>query len=1634
MKQITQKALSLLLSFAMLLGMVQGIGIVPAFAVTEDSVSIGGVTVADSNWYAKTDNTSGTVKQCTDTDDWNIHVVKDSATPSAPATATVTLNNAKIENPSYSAPAIGAAGYDLKIVLKGTANQIGTGAADDRGNAIYSSTENNVTINGGGDLTLKGYYGINVNGSGTVKIDTTGSLSITSQSQMVSTGGSLTVSAKSITANGYCFQSDGATSLTATDGDISVTGAGDYGIEANNGKVTVAAPKGAVSLSGNRYAIYTGFDGNEVKVSAKNNITMTGTVNGGPVSVASETGNVTVNGYYAAIEGAKTSVAVTAPLGDVTLTSGNTSNIISGSGYTLAVTAHGKLDAKGGYGIVSYTSAAIKADTVRVASTDVGYGFDGGALTITNPEGGNCSEVSVSGGGKGRDAVQSSGDVTVKANQVVIAANIDADPYYGTKAIDATGNVTIGDAGIIVGEFTVGTNHIVAGVVQISQNGGDKSDGLDLKTSTPTQSTYYKAGDGYALFTPASSGTPAKLVLHNAEIHNTANGGNSASDVGIALPAGKITIQAEGTNTVSASCTSDIAGSNTDVTLSGGGILTVGTNGIDLVSTQTALNSFAKDTGTTLNGVVNSYSALDESDPGVTTVYGNVTVKTDDHVVWDLPGTVTVDSGATLIIPVNKVIRFSNSLTNNGTIVNNGTLMLDGNPIINNHSIVNNGEIMLPYNTEVDKIKALTLTGNGSVMINDEGGDSVEKVYADGAIYAYGGEISGDFSPTAPPAKATYYKVGNGYFIFTPVSGNTPASLTLHNVEFYNSLTLPDTPMTLCLEGKNEVDDIFASNAVTVSGSGSLDAYLFRNSDSADKLTVNSGAALNAWYQTRDSSDAYYINTFYGSYTVSDYEGLSVVKDGDLVLTPGAVLTLAEDGYLDFKKDAPLDYMTIGAGASIVNNTYVTLPMGTTKKQIAALPLSGTGVVRVATAYSEDGWATAWDAYTNDGAPLKTVTNGLDLTNGDYSGKKVETDGYAWDDASKTLTLGSVCIEGNLTLPTDVPVTIVTNTQSMIQGQIYFNGDYGDCLTFQGGALLTITDLTANGSPKNSVTVDGAKLEVQNGVDIYGDGNDGSKEVFQLTNGASVTCENGVFCSTVLVSGGSQLTAHGDVAVKAEANGEKGNGGNVSVTGGSTLTTGCNYGVYIVGGKLTVDATSKLITNGSTAPFCVVDKTNGKEPSDVISLPGVPSGMKIVHATGSTGGYGYTYWSLIPANGTLSASDENNDPATLTGAATGTFTFAKPAATVSNVTVTPPTASVQKGNFQTFSAVVTGSNEPSQTVTWSVEGKKSQSTAIDQSGNLTVAADETASTLTVKAVPIDDTTKYGAATVTVTGSGNPSNPSNPSNPGSHSSSTSSAPSLPSVVTAKGNGTGTATVNATADLSGAIFPAGVTGVSLSVAPEAGNTPSTPGNEGVPSDPQGAAVYHLVITQTGLNLIGSPFVYNIKLLDQNNNPITSFTGSVTVKVAVPAGIHGTPHILRYEESTGTFTDMKAAVQNGFLVFSADHFSYYVIAGTGDSIMLDTKSYQMPVNGKYQIGTKLTGSKAASMKVYPDNNKTVTVAKLTNGNYQVTSKNPGTVYIMYDVYDNKNHLLTHASVRVDVKTGIRPKGDSTKQYGIF
>lgn len=87
--------------------------------------------------------------------------------------------------------------------------------------------------------------------------------------------------------------------------------------------------------------------------------------------------------------------------------------------------------------------------------------------------------------------------------------------------------------------------------------------------------------------------------------------------------------------------------------------------------------------------------------------------------------------------------------------------------------------------------------------------------------------------------------------------------------------------------------------------------------------------------------------------------------------------------------------------------------------------------------------------------------------------------------------------------------------------------------------------------------------------------------------------------------------------------------------------------------------------------------------------------------------------------------------------------------TVTGVLINPSEISLYPGDAKTFGVSVQGTGDPSQSVTWSVEGASSGQTVIDENGRLTVGEDETAGQLTVKAQSAADGSQIGQAAVTV---------------------------------------------------------------------------------------------------------------------------------------------------------------------------------------------------------------------------------------------------------------------------------------------
>ena len=86
---------------------------------------------------------------------------------------------------------------------------------------------------------------------------------------------------------------------------------------------------------------------------------------------------------------------------------------------------------------------------------------------------------------------------------------------------------------------------------------------------------------------------------------------------------------------------------------------------------------------------------------------------------------------------------------------------------------------------------------------------------------------------------------------------------------------------------------------------------------------------------------------------------------------------------------------------------------------------------------------------------------------------------------------------------------------------------------------------------------------------------------------------------------------------------------------------------------------------------------------------------------------------------------------------------------VTAIDVIPATANSVKGGNVQFSAAVTATGFVDQSVTWTLTGANKTATTIDAAGNLHIASDETATSITVTATSNATGTVYDTATVTV---------------------------------------------------------------------------------------------------------------------------------------------------------------------------------------------------------------------------------------------------------------------------------------------
>ena len=265
---------------------------------------------------------------------------------------------------------------------------------------------------------------------------------------------------------------------------------------------------------------------------------------------------------------------------------------------------------------------------------------------------------------------------------------------------------------------------------------------------------------------------------------------------------------------------------------------------------------------------------------------------------------------------------------------------------------------------------------------------------------------------------------------------------------------------------------------------------------------------------------------------------------------------------------------------------------------------------------------------------------------------------------------------------------------------------------------FTVTGVTINPS---SATVARGGIEIFTAA-VMGTGHPPQTVIWNVYGaGAGTTIVDGLL--TVAIN---ETAASLTVTAASTADPTKTNAASITISGTVTVT------------GVTVDPPNATVAKGGTMQFsAAVSGTNHPAQTVTWSVSGGSAGTAIDDGLLTVAAHETAASLTVRATSTINTG--------VYGTATVTVVEA-PA--VTGVTVNPPSATVTRGGTQIFIAAVTGTNNPAQTVTWSVSGAGAGTTIIG--GLLTVAADETAVSLTVTATSTVDTTKHGTASVTVT--------------------------------------------------------------------------------------------------------------------------------------------------------------------------------------------------------------------------------------------------------------------------------------------
>ena len=595
---------------------------------------------------------------------------------------------------------------------------------------------------------------------------------------------------------------------------------------------------------------------------------------------------------------------------------------------------------------------------------------------------------------------------------------------------------------------------------------------------------------------------------------------------------------------------------------------------------------------------------------------------------------------------------------------------------------------------------------------------------------------------------------------------------------YENGIVYRDGDLTIWLEGTNKIgkeNDIYSAasgihvdGSLTVKGDGQLDVAGLTRGITAGNATF-SGGTVNAIASADSISGSAPMGISAGSVTVAGgkvtavaegNKGYGIYTDtngGGVTVTDGSVTAKGKENGIQTQGNVNIsggEVVAEGGNVGIWVTLYKELSIKITGGEVTVTGGWRSFNENVTIGPEKDPAITIeYGDSANDDDKIERVVYGGETYkyngNDHYFHSSTETDisklanitvggvglygtdyriAYAkTDDNGKVTTEGATASDYNIkwdgtTLTLKDAKIIVDNPQNPQSYGIEYSGN--SAITIQLEGENTVTGYRGI-ETSAAVTISGGTLNVNgNSHAIYAGGN------IEISDATVIAKSTGDYTSGIYTSGGDIIINSGEVTVDSKRYGLNANN-YVYINGGTVSVDSGGYGVDIIksltirGGTVTIEADTQLI-NTKNGTVTIAPQGDAKIA--------VKAGDSKGNAVGIT----------IPDDGIItdSVSKAKYFHSETSGGTSPAIT---------NVTVDPDTAEVEVGETQQFTATVTGTGDYyNRSVVWTVSGSSNAGTFISSNGVLTVAADEKAKTLTVKATAVGNSYKSATAKVTVT--------------------------------------------------------------------------------------------------------------------------------------------------------------------------------------------------------------------------------------------------------------------------------------------